>query len=134
MEEIVKGYPVFQKEAERYLLGELEISAILSCVERWRKMSGIPSTAPIHSAMICGEKQIYQRALVLECLQLNCVYYCDYWIDAKLDQTERDIECKYKDVRQVRSLLAVFAEEKVPPQYQIEFLGNVYYGSDCLIS
>ena len=128
VEEIVKGYPVFQKEAERYLLGELEISAILSCVERWRKMSGIPSTAPIHSAMICGEKQIYQRALVLECLQLNCVYYCDYWIDAKLDQTERDTECKYKDVRQVRSLLAVFAEEKVPPQYQIEFLGNVYYG------
>lgn len=78
--------------------------------------------------MAYGEMQIYRRGLVLECLQLNHIYFYDRWIDAERNHAEENTACKHKDVQQIRSLLAVLAEEKVPPQYQIEFLGNAYFG------
>ena len=126
--EIVAGYHTFRESAARYLLGEIEISKILPCVGSWRKMYHLSNGAQLQNVMAYGEMQIYRRGLVLECLQLNHIYFYDRWIDAERNHAEENTAWKHKDVQQIRSLLAVLAEEKVPPQYQIEFLGNAYFG------
>lgn len=121
-----------QKEAEQYLLGKIEISDILSCVPDWRNTNGRlwrTKCKEIHNYNLYGESQIYKRALVLECLSLDNDYISNFWVDSALDQTE--YPWKYKDIdpRQTNSILKLMDEEKVPPQYQIEFLSKVYNGN-----
>ncbi|MDE6054538.1 MAG: hypothetical protein K2G55_12415, partial [Lachnospiraceae bacterium] len=130
-EQAVREYKVKQEEAMRYLLGETEIEDILPCVADWRDMNLFNyrrGCQNIHDYMVFGELQIYRRALVLECLRLCRDYLSLYWVDAKLDQTDKTTRYKMWDVRQVNGILKVLEEEKVPPQYQIEFLGYTYDG------
>ncbi|MDE7477355.1 MAG: DUF4132 domain-containing protein, partial [Lachnospiraceae bacterium] len=127
-EQAVCDYKVWQEEGRRYLLGEIEIADILHCVADWREMylSDRNRCQNIHDYMVFGETQIYKRALVLECLCLNRYYFYTYWVDAKLDRTEHTKRYKDTDVRQVNSILQLLDEEKVPPQYQIEYFGTAY--------
>ncbi|MCM1237319.1 MAG: DUF4132 domain-containing protein, partial [Ruminococcus flavefaciens] len=111
----------------RYLLGELEISDILPYVADWREGYSswdISRCERIHSYGIHGAAQVYRRALVLECLRLKRYYFYTYWIDHELEQTANTVRYKEWDVRQINSLLKLLEEENVPPQYQIEFLGE----------
>lgn len=131
-EQLVGSFPVFKEEMLRYLSGEAEIADILPCMARWRELnfsgSSYARCGDIHSYMVYGEMQVYRRALVLECLHLERYYFYTYWIDPGLDRTENNVRYKDMDVRQVNSILQLLDEEKVPPQYQIEFLGTAY---DC---
>lgn len=133
-EQAVREYKVSQDEAMRYLLGEIEIKDILPYVADWRNMYLYDKRRRcqnIHDYMVFGELQIYRRALVLECLRLCNYYFCDYWVDAKLEKSEKTQLYKLWDVRQVNGILMLLNEEKVPPQYQIEFLGTAYnYAAD----
>lgn len=135
-EQAVREYTVWQDEARRYLLGETEITDILSYAADWQKMDHYDDkrrSQNIHDYMIYGETQIYRRALVLECLRRITYYFNTYWVDAKLDQTEKTQYYKRWDKRQVNSILKLLDQEKVPPQYQIDFLGAAYHysaGSD----
>jgi len=133
-EQAVREYTVWQDEARRYLLGELEITEILPYIADWRDMEFAVNKRNrcqnIHDYMVFGEQQIYQRTLVLECLRLDKYYFYDYWVDAKLDQTEKTQRCKLWDLRQVNGILRLLEEEKVPPQYQIDFLGRPYCNSE----
>ncbi len=128
-EQAVRTYKVSQDEARRYLSGELEIAEILPCVADWRNMhlyNNRSECQNIHDYMVFGELQVYRRALVLECLRLSTYYFDTYWVDAKLDQTEKKQQYKLRDVRQVNGILRLLEEEKVPPEYQIDFLGTAY--------
>ena len=131
-EQAVRDYTVWQDEARCYLLGEAEIADILSYVSDWRKMDHFDNkrrSQNIHDYMVYGETQIYRRTLVLECLRLLLYYFDIYWIDPKLDQTEKTQRFKLLDKRQVNSILKLLDQEKVPPQYQIDFLGAAYHYS-----
>lgn len=121
-----------QNEAEKYLLGEIEISDILPCVSSWRELySGRywNRNEELHRYILYGETQIYKRALVLEFLNLSKEYIAYFWVDSAFDQIEYN--WKYKDIepRQTKSILKLMDEEKIPPQYQIEFLSKVYNGN-----
>lgn len=121
-----------QNEAEKYLLGEIEISDILPCVSSWRELySGRywNRNEELHRYILYGETQIYKRALVLEFLNLSKEYIAYFWVDSAFDQIEYN--WKYKDIepRQTKSILKLMDEENVPPQYQIEFLSKVYNGN-----
>lgn len=121
-----------QNEAEKYLLGEMEISDILPCVSSWRELySGRywNRNEELHRYILYGETQIYKRALVLEFLNLSKEYIAYFWVDSAFDQIEYN--WKYKDIepRQTKSILKLMDEEKIPPQYQIEFLSKVYNGN-----
>lgn len=140
-EQAVRTYKVSQDEARRYLSGELEIADILPCVADWRNMHLYNNRCEcqnIHDYMVFGELQVYRRALVLECLRLSTYYFDTYWVDAKLDQTEKKQLYKLWDVRQVNGILNLLEEEKVPPEYQIDFLGTAYHyardnsGKECI--
>lgn len=128
----VSNLETAQNEAERYLLGELEISDILPYVPEWRLCNNwywYNKKNDIHNYSLYGGSQVYKRTLVLEFLNLDKSYISNCWIDLELDQTE--YTGKYKDIdpRQANSILKLMEEEKVPPQYQIQFLGNVYDGN-----
>ncbi|MDE7272388.1 MAG: DUF4132 domain-containing protein [Lachnospiraceae bacterium] len=140
-EQAVRTYTVSQDEARRYLSGEAEIEDILPCVADWRNMhlyNNRYECQNIHDYMVFGELQVYRRALVLECLRLSAYYFSTYWVDAKLDQTEKTQRYKLWDERQVDSILKLLEEENVPPRYQIDFLGTVYHcatdnsGRECI--
>ncbi len=118
-----------QNEAERYLLGEIQISDILFCVPSWRDANGRQwrtQCKDIYNYILCGELQVYKRALVLEFLSLNTNYISEFWIDLELNQTESALKYKEVDSRQTNSILKLMDEEKIPPQYQIEFLSTAY--------
>lgn len=119
-----------QKEAERYLLGELEISDILPCVPNWRELYNgrhwNSRSENIHKYILYGETQVYNRALVLDFLNLSTDYITHFWVDSTLEQSECTSRYKETDPRQANSILKLMDEEKVPPQYQIEFLGTAY--------
>lgn len=128
-QQLVQDYDTAQDEARRYLLGELEISDILPYVEAWHSMHIIGYCTRCENIRRCGIRgamQVYRRALVLECLLLERYYFCNFWIDLKLEQTEGRQRFKYQDVRQVKDLLKLMEEENIPPQRQIEFLGTQY--------
>lgn len=125
-------YSVSKDEARRYLLGLAEISDILCCAQDWRDMhTGVHWTTiceNIHQCKLCGEMQVYKRALILEWLRLNTTYISNYWVGAELDPTEYASKYKDIDVRQMNSILNLLEEEKMPPRYQIEFLSVAYDG------
>ncbi|MDE5823121.1 MAG: hypothetical protein K2H91_00320, partial [Lachnospiraceae bacterium] len=127
-EQAVSRFDVSQDEALRYLLGEIEVSDILPCVAGWRDMHNLEywhdRCRNIHDYKIFGEMQIYRRVLVLECLRLNHNYIDHYWIDTSQESTKKSGLCY--DVRQVKQLLNLMDQEKVPPQYQVEYLGYTY--------
>lgn len=127
--QIVARYDTAQDEARRYLLGELEIPDILPYVETWRDMHIIDDYTRCRDIRGCGIRgamQVYRRALVLECLLLNRYYFCNFWVDPRLEQTEGGKRFKNQDVRQTKDLLKLMEEENIPPQRQIEFLGTEY--------
>ena len=114
------------------MLGEIEISDILPCVSSWRELySGRywNRNEELHRYILYGETQIYKRALVLEFLNLSKEYIAYFWVDSAFEQIEYN--WKYKDIepRQTKSILKLMDEEKIPPQYQIEFLSKVYNGN-----
>ncbi|MDE7416467.1 MAG: DUF4132 domain-containing protein [Lachnospiraceae bacterium] len=127
-EQAVSRFDVSHDEALRYLLGEIEVSDILPCVAGWRDMHNLEywhdRCRNIHDYKIFGEMQIYRRVLVLECLRLNHDYIDHYWIDTRQESSEKS-GLRY-DVRQVKPLLNLLDKEKVPPRYQIEYLGYAY--------
>ena len=127
-EQAVSRFDVSQDEALRYLLGEIEVSDILPCVAGWRDMHNLEywhdRCRNIHDYKMFGEMQIYRRVLVLECLRLNHDYIDHYWIDTGQESTKKSGLCY--DVRQVKQLLNLMDQEKVPPQYQVEYLGYTY--------
>lgn len=120
-------YTAAQDKAMQYLLGELEISDMIPYVADWRD-SYLTNDAGrcnnIYHYRVHGAEQVYRRALVLECLSLERYYLYAHWVDASLEETEKGY--KYTDVRQINALLKLLEEEKVPPQYQIDFLGIAY--------
>ncbi|MCM1305245.1 MAG: DUF4132 domain-containing protein [Butyrivibrio sp.] len=131
-EQAVERYQPAKDRALAYLLGEAEIGDILPYVEQWRELSLYNSKKydAIHGYLECGEKQLYRRALALECLCLQKDYFNRYWVEdgPELTETWRN-RAKHLERQQMESIARLLAEEKVPSRYQIDFFGTVYDGA-----
>lgn len=127
--EITERFQTAQDIAERYLLEELEVEDILPYVKDWRNMSfyDYGREDRIREYLESGLKTLHRRALVLECLRQYDSYFRRYWVcpepdDGKGGEGYR----KVVDPRQIRAILELLDEERVPAQYQLDFLGAEY--------
>ena len=130
-EQDVKKYQPGKDKAFEYLLGEAELGDILPYVEQWRELYLFDSQkySRIHGYLDYGEKQLYRRALVLECLCLEKDYFRRYWVEdgPELKEAWRN-NAKNLEERQMEGIARLLEEEKVPARYQIDFFGTVYNG------
>lgn len=132
--EITKKFKPERDKAERYVLGELEIEDILPYVKEWREVYSYSTQTEhkIHGCLEYGLNQLVRRALVLECLRLDDSYICLHWLDEELEKTEKDSSYRRRsDPRQLRPLLNLMEEERIPVSYQIDFLGKISTGKEC---
>lgn len=127
--EVTEKFKTGQAEAERYLLEELELEDILPYVNEWRAMYfyTYDRDRKIHGYLENGLEKLYRRALILECLRQNDGYFRMYWLAPEPDNGKG--ENNYKrliDSGQIHAILTLMDEERVPAQYQMEFLGSTY--------
>jgi len=130
-EQDVKKYKPGQDRALNYLLGEAELGDILPYVEQWRELYlyDTQKCSRIHGYLDYGEKQLYRRALVLECLCLEKDYFRQYWVEdgPELKEAWRN-NAKYLEECQMEGIARLLEAEKVPARYQIDFFGTMYNG------
>ncbi len=124
----VEKYQYAGDRARDYLMGIIEIKDILPCVQQWREQFyhyDWKKYDRIHSYLEYGEEQMYRRALVLEALRLRGSYFSKYWADESLAENNAPISGdRRRDRRQIEGILNLFEREQLPPQYQIEYIGN----------
>lgn len=131
-EQDVERYQPAKDRALAYLLGKAEIGDILPYVEQWRELNlyNRKRCDRIHTYPENGEKQLYRRALVLECLCLQTTYFRLYWVEdgPELKESWRR-NAKHLEQQQMESIAWLLEEEKVPARYQVDFFGMVYDGA-----
>lgn len=127
-EQDVEKFQQARETARDYLMGAVEIQAILPYVEQWREQYYFYDWKKydrIHGYQKCGEEQLYRRSLVMETLLLKDSYFSKYWVDENLvDSDSQNINNKRLDRRQIQGLLDILEKEQVPPQYQIEYFAK----------
>ena len=127
--DITEKFKTAQDAAKRYLLEELEIEDILPYVKDWRNMSfyDYDRESRIYSCLESGLKTLHRRALILECLRKYDSYFRRYWLCPKPDDGKSENGYRMLiDPRQIRAILELLEEERVPAQYQLDFLGSEY--------
>lgn len=127
--EMTERFKPAQDMAERYLLEELEIEDILPYVNEWRELSlyGSEREHLIRCCLESGLEKLHRRSLVLECLRLYDSYFRLYWLCPEPEDGEGETGYrKLIDPRQIRAILELLEEERVPAKYQLEFLGSEY--------
>ncbi len=117
----VRSNGLGQQEAARYLLGEAELSDIYAFVGEWRKgwLYDNGRFQKIYKLKENGQElQMYRRAVVLEGLCTRATFFTSYWYG------------KYRkiDRQEIKEILQVFEEEKLPFSYQMEALVGIHDG------
>ena len=110
-----------QQEAVRYLLGEAELDVLYPFVNEWRKGWHYDNgrNQKLFRLKESGRQpQLYRRAVVLEGLCMRAPFFTSYWYGKyhKIDKEE------------IKGILSVFEQERLPFVYQLEALDGIYSG------
>ncbi len=118
-QELTAHYGKGQAEAAQYLLGEAELESLYPYLKEWRgdwdydtrKCQKIQALKKNDL-----EREMYQRAVVLEGLCMKARYFCSYWHGSwkKMDRTT------------IAEIIELFEEQSVPVSYQLEALSGIY--------
>ena len=141
-QELTERYRVGNAEAADYLSGQAELPLLYPFVEEWRKGMYIqPITYKKIAQMRDGiDVAMFRRAAVLEALGSRPNFFVKYAVypSGKNASQEGDQGAEYGydhpiDEKQLRAMLTLFEEEKLPVVYQLALLEAVhtYYDYHC---
>ena len=117
---------------EQYLLGEVEVDALYPFVKEWRDRIGF---GRVHNEIISlkksGNREMYQRGVVLMALGLLEYFFLDNWIAeeenrSKINQYANEYFARQVDKEQVNAIIKLLSKENLLVVYQLELLGSMY--------
>lgn len=118
-EELVERYHKGKSEAKQYLLGDAKLDTLYPFVKEWRDGWDYDTRRCAKIQQLgknIQERQMYQRAVVLEALCMRARYFRSYW-RGKYQMVDRE---------EIMEMLKIFEEEQLPVSYQIEALGGIH--------